>query len=280
MDFVNYREILGIGLNDRELENLFFNHLFNVLDGLWDMNNQISGEEYFTFCQATGHPINHGITAGQEWSTIMKILHSNSKTVKEFLPYYMFFINCQADNKYKPWKKEDFKNLICTSLKESHIPYELFRENGSYFIFPKGAEELDDALVSEPLLWLKDYQNSHKAFVKALKSYSEVTEDSASDVADLFRKSLETFFQEFFETAKTLENLKSEYGTYMKSKRVPTEISNNLETLQLAYTNFINNYAKHHDKTSLNVLEYIMYQTGNIIRLLITLKQEADVDAN
>ena len=27
------------------------------------------------------------------------------------------------------------------------------------------------------------------------------------------------------------------------------------------------------DKTELNVLEYLMYQTGNIIRLLITLKQ-------
>ena len=30
---------------------------------------------------------------------------------------------------------------------------------------------------------------------------------------------------------------------------------------------------KHQDATSLNVLEYLMYQTGNIIRLLITLKQ-------
>ena len=35
----------------------------------------------------------------------------------------------------------------------------------------------------------------------------------------------------------------------------------------------MNGYAKHHDKTELNVLEYLMYQTGNIIRLLITLKQ-------
>ena len=149
-----------------------------------------------------------------------------------------------------------------------------YEENGSYFVFPKGAEELDDALISEPLMWLKDYPNSHKAFIKSLKSYSKVTEENASDIADLFRKALETFFQEFFETEKTLENLKSEYGTYMKSKGVPTEISNNLETLQQSYTNFMNSYAKHHDKTSKNVLEYIMYQTGNIIRLLITLEKE------
>jgi len=38
-------------------------------------------------------------------------------------------------------------------------------------------------------------------------------------------------------------------------------------------TNFMNGYAKHHDKASKKVLEYIMYQTGNIIRLLVTLKE-------
>ena len=61
----------------------------------------------------------------------------------------------------------------------------------------------------------------------------------------------------------------------MKGKGVPTELSNNLETLLQAYTNFMNSYAKHHSKTNKNVLEYIMYQTGNIIRLIITLAKEA-----
>lgn len=43
-----------------------------------------------------------------------------------------------------------------------------------------------------------------------------------------------------------------------------------------AYTSFMNNYAKHRDATSNRLLEYLMYQTGNIIRLLITLKQGED----
>ena len=60
----------------------------------------------------------------------------------------------------------------------------------------------------------------------------------------------------------------------IKARGVPSEISNNFETLQKSYTDFMNNYAKHHNKTTRNVLEYIMYQTGNIIRFLITLKQE------
>ena len=115
-----------------------------------------------------------------------------------------------------------------------------------------------------------------KAFVKALKEYSETTPDNASDIADKFRKTLENFFQEFFGGNKSLENYKNTYGTYLKSQGVPKEVSGNFETLLQAYTSFMNNYAKHRDATSNRLLEYLMYQTGNIIRLLITLKQGED----
>ena len=105
-----------------------------------------------------------------------------------------------------------------------------------------------------------------------LKDYTSVTESNASEVADGFRKALETFFQEFFNSDKSLENLKSEYGSFLKSHSVPAEIANDLNKLLDSFTNYNNNYAKHHDKSSVNVLEYLLYQTGNIIRLLITLK--------
>lgn len=102
------------------------------------------------------------------------------------------------------------------------------------------------------------------------------TSDNASDIADKFRKTLENFFQEFFGGNKSLENYKNTYGTYLKSQGVPKEVSGNFETLLQAYTSFMNNYAKHRDATSNRLLEYLMYQTGNIIRLLITLKQGED----
>ena len=54
---------------------------------------------------------------------------------------------------------------------------------------------------------------------------------------------------------------------------MPAEISNNFEWLLQSYAKYMNEYAKHHDKTNKNALEYIMYQTGNIIRLLITLRK-------
>jgi hypothetical protein len=277
LDFIDYREKLGLSFNDRELENMFFNRIFNVLDDLTDMNGQISTMEYFHFCRYTGYPMQHGITAGEGWGIILRILHKNVSSVREFLPYYMFMINCQEDAEHKSWTKEELKNLVRNCLIESHIPCEVYEENGSYFVFPKGAEELDKALVSEPLMWVKDYPDAHKAFVKALKAYSGVTEENASDIADLFRKALEAFFQEFFGGGRSLEKYVEDrtYEKYLDAQEIPSDLRGEFENTVKMYSKFINNNAKHHDKTSKSILEYVMYQTGNIIRLLITLEKGA-----
>ena len=79
---------------------------------------------------------------------------------------------------------------------------------------------------------------------------------------------------------KALESNKSIYGNYLSKAGVPKEIASNFETLLQTYCSFMNGYAEHHDKTELNVLEYLMYQTGNIIRLLITLKQAEPAPEN
>lgn len=274
MDWIDYREKLGIGFSDRNKVEYFMNKIFNLLDGGGDeMRLQIDENEYFNFCNITGTPMRHGPLYGEGYKIIMDVLRRNSHTLEHFLAYYMALINCQKDNKYKRWTKENFENALCNVLWQSHIPYEILKDKDGVFVFPKGAEEMDVALVSQPLSWLSQYPKAHTAYVKALKEYSEATPDNASDIADKFRKTLETFFQEFFACDKSLENCKGLYGGYLKSQNVPTEITANFETLLQAYTNFMNSYAKHHDKTGLNVLEYLMYQTGNIIRLLITLKK-------
>ena len=152
-------------------------------------------------------------------------------------------------------------------------------ESGSY-IFPKGIKEFDDALVSQPLAWLKDYPDAKKAWSKALREYANNSNGKASDIADLFRKALETFFHEFFGKDQTLQKLKPVYGGYLKSRGIPPEITQNYESILQSYITFMDAYAKHHDATSDKVLEYLMYQTGNIMRLLITLKQGEKKDAD
>ena len=128
--------------------------------------------------------------------------------------------------------------------------------------------------MSDNLLWLKKYPETEKAWGDALRAYSNGADPS--DVADKFRRTLERFFQNFFESDKALEQLKPDYGRYLRTHNIPGEIAGNLETVIQQYFNFMNNYAKHHDRTANEVLEYIMYQTGNIIRLLIKLSTTLD----
>lgn len=280
MDWLDYRKKLGIDFEDNERGCFCIALILNKLDDLSKSRKQdmdfmsfmdfdaVSDEEYKVFCTMTG--TEYGDILSTPEMKINKMLIANKSSFKRFLAYFIAFINCLT-NRQEGIKQDELLGVLDKAFEESKLKYALLKDEDKYFVFPKGAKELDDALVSEPLEWLSEYPQTRKEWIDALTAYSNVTDDNASDVADKFRKALERFFQEFFNTTKTLENLKSEYGTYMKSKGVPPEISNNLETIQQCYTNFMNNYAKHHDKTSENLLEYIMYQTGNIIRLIITL---------
>jgi len=279
MDWVDYREKLGIGFCDEEKFQYFKRKIFNYLDVVSQnaYADCVDCDEYCTFCNMTGMRINTDYDKDYQdrdrFEHCISVIERTS-SLNEFLAYYVALLNSVKSEKHSElsWTRKKFADLVCQMLTESHIPFDVIEDGDSCFVFPKGAEEMDSALVSQPLHWLESYPNAHKAFVKALKAYAGADEETASEVADKFRKALEAFFQEFFGGNRSLENYKGDYGSYLKLHEVPKEISGNLETLLQAYTNYMNNYAKHRDATSDTLLEYLMYQTGNIVRLLIQLK--------
>lgn len=269
MLFVDYMENLGLGMDNSFKSKKFFNRMSMYLEIFFEDIDVDWGKIYIEYCIVTSSEYDE---RQYNWGRdgVMCVLREHFNTIKEFLLYYMPLANILSKCE-EMTEKRDYYKFIIDTLDDLHINFEIVSDKDGKFIFPKGAKELDLALVSEPLTWLQNYPKSKKVFIKALKDYSDKQEDNISNIADEFRKALETFFQEFFNSEKSLENYKSEYGSYLKGKGVPKEISNDFNTILNSYTTFINNYAKHHDKTSENVLEYIMYQTGNIIRLLITL---------
>lgn len=274
MDWLDYREKLGIAFSDTENFRYFKTKICNALTLIGNSPNSggMDFAEYSSFCNITGTPLDAYMFDGFQQFNRCLMEIKKQDDIKNFISYYIALIQAIKTERPGNYKKKDFENILESMLKQSHIPYEVLQDDNGVYIFPKGVPELDDALVSQPLTWMSKYPNSQKAWIKALRGYSEVTDESASEVADKFRKALETFFREFFAVDKSLENCKKEYGSYLKERGVPSEISGNFETLLQAYTNYMNGYAKHRDNTSRNVLEYLMYQTGNIIRLLITLE--------
>ena len=288
MDFLDYREKLGIGFCDTEKFKYFVQKINNALSTIIDdyTSGCVDLSEFYSFCNLTGTLFDNSLTPEhynrERYRYCISVLNRHTESLNDYLSYYIAFTNSINTKKYsdKCWTRKDFATLLTNMCREAHIPIDLIIDNDEYFAFPKGVPQMDHALVSEPLEWLQDYPSAQTAWIKALKNYSETAEDNASDVADKFRKALEAFFQDFFKGNKSLENFKTDYGKYLKNQGIPKEISGNFETLLQTYTQFMNNYAKHRDATSDKLLEYIMYQTGNIIRLLITLRQEEQKDAS
>ena len=61
MDWIDYREKLGIGFNDEDKVQYFMTKILNVLGGISaSMNRQITEVEYYTFCNMTGTIMEHG----------------------------------------------------------------------------------------------------------------------------------------------------------------------------------------------------------------------------
>ena len=268
MKWADYRERLNLGFDDKSkfetLKNRFSNFGSNLDYRLYSHNDCC---EYF-------------IAIGKPWDTTYDSSYQVSKSFQECTSLKEVVLNAVAlYNSYIPTTydrermsyKEIIWDFIEKSLEELNIPYELISDKDGFFIFPKGVPEFDDNLVSAPLSWFKEYPKAEKAWSRALRDYSE-KKDDPSQVADGFRKALESFFQEIYGFDKSLENLLSVYGSFLKDHGIPSEISDDFRKLLDAYTHFNNNYAKHHDKATLNVLEYIMYATGNIMRLVIILK--------
>ena len=209
MDFLDYREKLGIGFCDNEKYKFFLVKIFNIL-GEIALDTRFCGinaNEYREFCRITGTEVDYkllsefiGPAGYRHW---LSILRRVCEDPREFFAYYISLVNIvpedrEPDESGRFFERKGLIKLLTAMLAESHIGYNLINADGEYFVFPKGAVELDSALVSQPLAWLNQYPKAHTAFVKALREYADATTENASDIADKFRKALETFFQEFF----------------------------------------------------------------------------------
>lgn len=278
MDFLDYREKLGIGCYDGEKFTFFLTKIFNFLNGIseYTYSGCVTSSEYFSFCNLTGSRCNPQLSADcqnrERFNECLTILDRHRNRLEEFLAYYIAFTNSIEPQKALPsnWTREHFANLLVQMLTESHIPVELIKNDDEYFAFPTGAKELDDALVSEPLEWLADYPKSHKAFVTALKQYSDGI--YIRDVADNLRKALEAFLQEFLGNEKNLETNKNEICKYLGSQGVDAGISGLFQPLLNAYKNINDRIAKHNDAVDKKLLEFLLYQTGVLIRMVVVIK--------
>lgn len=265
MKFAAYWEKLGIGFSDKEKAVRLANKLYSFIR-YSEENADYSDDDLYRFCLMTGFAYDETYDAH---ATLASLFQKNKTDIKKLIAYYIAFVNTQDDADQT--HKDTLIGELVSFLDELLIPYEIVFDDGEAFIFPKGAQEFDDALVSQPLEWLTDYPQTKKTFIIALKQYSDGL--YIRDIADNLRKTLETFLQEFLGNTKNLETNKTEICRYLGEQGVDPGISGLFQPLINAYKNINDRIAKHNDAVDAKLLEFLLYQTGVLIRMVLSVKQ-------
>lgn len=270
MKWVDYREKLGIGFDDegkfRILSTALQNYVEMVVRDSYDENS------YLSYCQMVGETYWEHRRPYQHLRGSFEHCRSTEELISKYIAFCNTYEPSYSGYSYRPISKQSVFDYLKTKLDDINMGYDLLKDKDGVFIFPKGAKELDDALISEPLEWLKDYPNARKTYIIALKQYSDGI--YIRDVADNLRKALEAFLQEFLGNAKNLETNKNEICKYLGEQGVDAGVSGLFQPLINAYKNINDRIAKHNDAVDKKLLEFVLYQTGVLIRMVLSVKQE------
>jgi len=143
-------------------------------------------------------------------------------------------------------------------------------ENGEINIYKGGARLLDDNLVNDSLHWLSKYPEVRRLFANALRNFSKdnLTDEDARSIYEDLRASLEKLIKLILGNSKNLENNKNEIEKWLKEKGTHVHVIRAFNYIMNAYSMFMND-AKHASKYNSNDLEFMVYQTAIMMRMLL-----------
>lgn len=266
MNWIDYRKKLGIGFCDEDKMAMLTNKIVNLINYLC---STLGASDYHSPSFIDYYTLVGEVPKNQNLSNICESM-KKANSMEDLISKYVAFSNTAHKHISNTNVVEVIHNFLPSELCNLNIQYEVINDEDGTFVFPKGAKELDDALVSQPLEWLKDYPKAYKTFCIALKQYSEG--EYIRDTADNLRKALEEFLQEFLGNNKNLETNKNEICKWLGLQGVDSGISGMFQPLIGAYKNINDRIAKHNDMVDKKLLEFLLYQTGVLIRMVIVVK--------
>lgn len=157
MEWIDYREKLGISFWGEKKATFFIAQVLNSLDDffkdridskdLFDLIDfdAVSETEYHSFCKMTGTRRGSILDTGKQ--KIRETLEEHSAVLSDFLSYYMAFVNCLT-NRSNGFQQAELLKLLDSAFADSRLQCAILKDGNMYFVFPKGAAELDAALVS------------------------------------------------------------------------------------------------------------------------------------
>lgn len=152
------------------------------------------------------------------------------------------------------------------------IDIKLVRRGNSVTLYPGGAKALDEATVEDVLGFLGRSPRVAEKFEHVLRTYLGKNPKQARTLLDDLRFCLEQLVRDILKNRKSLENQKAQLGVWLEGKGVHTQIRNMYSTLINQFAAYQNDAIKHDEKWSFPEVEFMIYQTGIFMRMLLELE--------
>ncbi len=151
------------------------------------------------------------------------------------------------------------------------IDIRIARRGKQVTLYPSGAALLDKAVINDILAWLQRHPAAAKHFDRALEIYLKKDTAQYRNLLDELRSALEKLVRRMLGNRKNLENQKELLLQWMEVRGAHVQIRNLFERLLACYTQYHNDAVKHGEGWSEKDVEYMIYQTGVFMRLLLVL---------
>ena len=138
---------------------------------------------------------------------------------------------------------------------------------------PNGDPFLDAMIIDCVLEGIEHYPKANKPFSQALSKFLRGEKAHYRNILDDLRFSLEQLLKSLLRNDKSLENQKEMLGAWLKGKGVHVQIRSLYAHLANCFSLYQNNAVKHDEDYSETEVEFMIYLTGTLMRLLLELEQ-------
>jgi hypothetical protein len=138
---------------------------------------------------------------------------------------------------------------------------------------PNGDPFLDSMIIDFVLEGIERYPKADKPFSQALSKFLRGDRAHYRNILDDLRFSLEQLLKTLLSNDKSLENQKDILGAWLKDKGVHVQIRSLYVHLAKCFSQYQNNAVKHDENYSGMEVEFMIYLTGTLMRLLLELEQ-------
>lgn len=146
--------------------------------------------------------------------------------------------------------------------------------DGSRALYPHGAEALDAELVNRVVAWLADVPAAAKAYSALLELLWSGSLETRRNVVDNLRVAVEAVLRKLLKNEKSLENQQDALTSWLKERGAHQQTINLfVQVLFGPYRIFQNEAVKHGDDFIEPEVEFQIYQTGTLLRMLLRLEQ-------